>query len=71
MDLSCKAQYTGLDQFVRCLEHKGAQCSFAVSVGSTFFCKSPHWSHLYSKKNITIQEKNNVKEKVDPIRVIS
>jgi hypothetical protein len=71
MDFTCKAQYTGIGHFVRCLESKPSKCSFAERVGSTFFCKSPHLTHFYSKENITVQENTTVNNKKEPIRVIS
>ena len=72
MDFSCKAQYTGIGQFFRCLEDdKASSCSFAAPLGSTYLCKSPHWANLYTKHNITVQENLKIQEKEDQIRMIS
>ena len=72
MDFSCKAQYTGIGQFVRCLEEdKASSCSFATPLGSTYLCKSPHWANLYSNHNITDQQNLTIQEKTDQVRMIS
>ena len=71
MDFICKSQYTGIGQFVRCLEYKPSKCSFAVPMGSTFFCTSPHWAHFYTNENIPVQENPTIQDKVDETRMIS
>ena len=72
MDFSCKAQYTGIGQFVRCLEEDNApSCSFAAPLGSTYLCKSPHWAHLHTKDNTTLHESLTIQEKTDQVRMIS
>ena len=59
MDFTCKAQYTGIGQFVRCLESNASQCPFAVPLGSTFFCKSPHWVHFLPRPIAQFQLTNS------------
>jgi hypothetical protein len=48
MDFSCKAQLVGIGQFTRCLEDAPSKCSYAVPVGSAYFCESP--LRVYSAK---------------------
>ena len=72
MDLTCKAQYTGIGQFVRCLDDtKASLCPFAAPLGSTYFCKSPHWAHLYKKQNIVTLRNISTQEKAEEVRMIS
>jgi hypothetical protein len=71
MDFTCKAQHTGIGQFVRCLEHQASGCPFAVPLGGTFFCKSPQWAHFYKKQNIKNQKNLTIQEKEDETRMIS
>ena len=71
MDFTCKAQYTGIGQFVRCLENKPSKCPFALPLGSTFFCKSPHWANFYSKQDKSVQEYLTIQDKVDEEKKVS
>ena len=71
MDFYCKAQYTGIGEFVRCLESKGSMCPFAEPLGSTFLCKSPHWPHFSQEGNITKKEDPTILNKVNEVRMIS
>jgi hypothetical protein len=40
----CKQQAVGINHFVRCLEENPSQCSYAVPLGSAYFCQSPYLS---------------------------
>ena len=71
MDFICKAQYTGIGQFVRCLEYKAPMCPFAVPLGSTFFCNSPYWANVYTKKNTTADKILAKQDETDETRLIS
>ena len=71
MEFNCKAQYTGIGQFVRCLEQGASKCPFGVPLGSTYFCKSPHWAHFYSKQNMKAEENLTLQETRDKIKMVS
>ncbi|MDO9537830.1 MAG: hypothetical protein Q7J68_05890 [Thermoplasmata archaeon] len=35
----CKAQRTGLDVLLECLEEKSEECTFSLQFGRTYYCK--------------------------------
>jgi len=71
MDFTCKALYTGIGNFVRCLEEdKATRCSFAVPLGITHFCKSPLWANFHTKESIPSKEKTLIQKKRDEKRII-
>lgn len=72
MKFNCKAQYTGMGEFVRCLEEeKASTCLYAVPLGITFFCKSPHWANFDTKQNNSVQKDLIIQEKVNATNVMS
>ena len=49
MNFSCKAQWVGIGQFVRCLEHEPQECDYVAFIGNASFCQSPLRHYLFTK----------------------
>lgn len=47
----CKATDVGLENYLNCLEKNPANCPFALSYGSRFFCQCPLRVYLAKKLN--------------------
>jgi hypothetical protein len=66
LDFHCKAQLVGIEQFVRCLEDFSPRCSFAISLGTAYFCNNPARLDI-TKKSFRTEQEEDMNGKVLPL----
>ena len=66
MKFNCKAQLVGIEQFVRCLEDFSPRCSFAIPVGTAYFCNSPSRLEI-AKKLFSREQEEDINDMVLPL----